>query len=224
MKATVQFVKERFGVFNDLMFDGKLPQVPIGLTRSKHMLGYCSCRKTRTIFAPVPAEQFGLKINSLVDLPQTQLEDIIIHEMIHLYIGVNHLDDLSAHGPRFRAMMDDLNRRFDRHIAVSIKLDSQGRDQLAQKDRTRVLVVATVEFHDGRTGFKVLPKVQPTVRKFYNGMKRAPEVRDVRLFFTDNTFFYDYPRSGRLAVHICDSTALQTAIAGAVRIVPGDLA
>lgn len=223
MKATIQYVQERFRHFNELMFGGELPEVPIGLTHSKRMLGYCSCRKESSLFGLRTNRTFSLKINNLVDLPESCLEDIIIHEMIHLYIGVKRLDDLSAHGPLFRKMMTDLNSRFDRHISVSVRLDSEKRDQLARKDHKRQTIVAAVEFTDGRYGFKVLPKVRKTVMQFAKGMKQVPNVKSLRIVVTSNPFFYDYPRSGRLAVHIVNEETLNTALEGSAPCVLGAL-
>lgn len=39
MKATIPYVEKRFEEFNQLMFDGQLPKLPIELSNAKTFLG-----------------------------------------------------------------------------------------------------------------------------------------------------------------------------------------
>ena len=61
-------------------------------------------------------QMFGGKLpkipveNTRVDLPEREVEDTIIYEMIHYHIGYNWLEDASAHGPLFLSIMNE-----DRH-------------------------------------------------------------------------------------------------------------
>ena len=49
MKATIPYVETKFEKFNQLMFDGKLPQLPIELSDAKTFLGMCVYKKRRTL-------------------------------------------------------------------------------------------------------------------------------------------------------------------------------
>ena len=64
---------------------------------------------------------FRLRINTRIDLPEEEIEDTIIHEMIHYFIEVNKMEDSSAHGPLFLHMMNTINEKFGRHLTVSRK-------------------------------------------------------------------------------------------------------
>ena len=107
---------------------------------------------------------FGGKLSKIpVEL---RIEDTIIHEMIHYYIGYNRLEDASAHGPLFLSIMNEINRKFGRNLTVSHKSTKEQREQLQDK-RSHYHVIAVVNFHDGRTGIKVLPRVLRSILYYY---------------------------------------------------------
>ena len=121
MKATIPYVEKKFEEFNQLIFDGKLPKLPIELSDAKSFLGLCVYKKRRTLLGKVVCYDFKLRINTRIDLDEAEVEDIIIHEMIHYYIGYNGIVDSSAHGRVFRQLMMEINERYGRHIRVSHK-------------------------------------------------------------------------------------------------------
>ena len=51
MKATEGFVKEKFDEFNKLIFNNKLPNIPIKIGKAKTQLGSISYKKRTTINA-----------------------------------------------------------------------------------------------------------------------------------------------------------------------------
>ena len=89
MKATVPYIEQKFEVFNRQMFGGKLPKIPVELSDAKTFLGQCVYKKRRKPFGKTELYDFRLRINTRVDLPEREIEDTIIHEMIHYYIGYN---------------------------------------------------------------------------------------------------------------------------------------
>ena len=106
MKATIPYIEKKFDEFNRLIFEGKLPRIPIELSNAKTFLGQCVYKKRRRPFGKPKLYDFRLRINTRIDLPEQELEDTIIHEMIHYYIGYNKLEDASSHGPLFLQMMN----------------------------------------------------------------------------------------------------------------------
>lgn len=99
MTATIPFIQKVFDRFNALCFEGVLPAVPIVLTRAGTFLGKMEYKSRRDFFGIVSSHyDFRLKISTGFDLTQEELEDVIIHEMIHYYIAYRNLRDSSAHG------------------------------------------------------------------------------------------------------------------------------
>ncbi|MDO4497365.1 MAG: SprT-like domain-containing protein [Bacteroidales bacterium] len=125
MKATKEYVEQKFGEYNQLMFDGQLPPLPIELGHARGYLGKLCYKKKRNFWGRTTCFDFKMRINAALDMSESLLEDTIIHEMIHYYIGYKKLKDTSPHGQLFRAMMKDINTRFDRHITISVKLGNQ---------------------------------------------------------------------------------------------------
>ena len=126
MIATVPFLEKRFETFNHLYFEDALAPVPV------RSLGACTYKKRRKLFGGVKYYGFRIRISTKFDLPENELEDILLHEMIHYEILSNQWRDTSAHGKLFRARMKELNERYGRHVTVSYRLSDQQRQQLAK--------------------------------------------------------------------------------------------
>ena len=216
MKATIPYVEKKFEEFNRLMFDGKLPMLPIELSDAKTFLGVCVYKKRRTLLGKTVCYDFKLRINTRIDLDEAEVEDIIIHEMIHYYIGYHGIVDTSAHGRVFREMMKGINERFGRHIKVSHRPTQEQKEQLCGK-RRRWRMVAFVVFKDGRTGIKVLPRIAEKVVNYYNVVGRESCIERIEMYMTDDVFFNRYPSSSALRVHYIDRTEAERHLAGAER-------
>lgn len=216
MKATIPYVEKKFEEFNRLMFDGKLPRLPIELSDAKTFLGICVYKKRRTLLDKTVCYDFKLRINTRIDLDEAEVEDIIIHEMIHYYIGYHGIVDTSAHGRVFRQMMQEINERFGRHIRVSHKPTQEQREQL-YGDKQHWHMVALVLFKDGRTGIKVLPRIADKIVRYYNAVGREGSIERIEMYRTNDVFFNRYPNSSALRVHYIDRAEAERHLEGAER-------
>jgi len=154
MIATQDFLVKRFETFNHAYFDGALPPVPIKLGRAVRSLGSCTYKKRRKLFGKQEYYDFCLHISTRYDLPEDELEDILLHEMIHYEILVNQRQDTSAHGRLFRARMKQFNEQYGRHISVSHR---HALPPVAAPKDLKPQLVALVHMKDGRIGVKRLP-------------------------------------------------------------------
>jgi hypothetical protein len=122
VKASVEYIQAHFDEYNRQYFGGQLPTLPIKLSHAKGFLGKVTFVKRRQwLFGPYRNENFVLRINVRIDLPEELVQDTILHEMIHYYIAVNQWKDTSAHGRLFRAEMARINAAGNRHIRISYK-------------------------------------------------------------------------------------------------------
>lgn len=121
MIATLPFLENKFEELNNLVFGGKLPKPLIKLSKAKTYLGQCAFKRRRSLLGKTHLEDFRLRFSTRYDLAAEELEDIVLHEMIHYYIGINQLKDTSAHGKIFRQLMENINRLYHRHITISQK-------------------------------------------------------------------------------------------------------
>ncbi len=162
MIPTIPYIERKFEEFNKQMFAGELPPIPIVLSDAKTFLGKCVYKKRLGKDGKIEYYDFKLRINTRIDLPENEVEDTLIHEMIHYFIGYKRLEDASSHGPLFMHIMNTINEKYGRNITVTFKGTSEQQEQLVDK-KQRYHVVALVKFHDGKTGIKVLPRVVQSI-------------------------------------------------------------
>jgi len=197
VRPTVEYIEQRFLEFNDLMFHGSLPLPTIVLSNVKSYVGACTYRKRRKLFGGTEFYDFKLRFNTRVDLHQEELDDTIIHEMIHYSILLGKRRDASAHGPLFREMMSQINHDYNRHITISHK---GSRDEFLDTKR-KMRNIAVVRFKDGKVGIKVLPQNSTNVMSYYRKASSSTEVQSIMIYRSDNQFFSKFPCSSALRVH-----------------------
>lgn len=217
MRVTIPYIEQKFEEYNRQMFGGQLPKIPIVLSNAKTFLGQCACKQRRKASGKVELYDFRLRFNVRIDLPEQVVEDTVIHEMIHYYIGYRQLKDTSAHGELFQRMMNEINRKYGRHLTVSHKGTDEQRQQL-QDTRRRYHVVAVVTFHDGRTGIKVLPRVLQRILFYYSNVSANRDIKSVRLYMSNNVFWNRYPNSSALKVHFLEDAEIEKQLEGAERM------
>ena len=209
MKATIEYVERKFKEYNELMFGGRLPMIPVKLSDVKSYLG--KCKYCIRVLADGRREcyNFEMLINTRIDLPENVVEDVIIHEMIHYFIQYNGLSDTSAHGAIFKSIMNSINSTFGRNICVTYKgmpnecFEAQGNNQLKWH------VIAVMYFNDGNVGIKVLPRYESKIIDYYNKVITATNVNLVELYLHNNPFFNKYPTSTALKVYPIECDVLQ---------------
>ncbi len=199
------------------MFAGKLPKLPIELSDAKTFLGMCVYKKRKLDDGKEEKYDFRLRINTRIDLPEQEVEDTIIHEMIHYFIGVNQMEDTSSHGPLFLHIMNTINEKFGRHLTVSHKGTKEQNEQ-AIDTKPRWHVIATVRFKNGKFGIKVLPRVLPRILNYYNTFGANKDVTSIELFMSNNPFFNRFPNSGALNAIYAEETEIMEQLKGAEKM------
>ena len=113
--------------------------------------------------------------------------------------------------------MNEINRKYGRHLTVSRKSTKEQREQLQDK-RSHYHVIAVVNFHDGRTGIKVLPRVIRSILYYYNKVLTSREINSIQLYMSNNVFFNRYPNSSALKVHFLEADEISKQLEGAERM------
>ena len=87
-KITIPYIQKKFDDFNRQYFGNLLPPIPVKLSNAKTFLGKVCFRKERKLFSRKwHYSDFILRINTRIELPEEMVEEIILHEMIHLYVN-----------------------------------------------------------------------------------------------------------------------------------------
>lgn len=185
MRPTLAFVVERFNHFNRLIFKPALPPITLKVGNGRRALGSF---KYPLNYPPTKERGRGecsITISQAYDRPQAEIEDVIIHEMIHYCVWLNHVVEPS-HGPEFRRLMDAINRAYGRSITITEHLD----DQTRQTDtRARIHCIVATTMPDGSKAFACFAKTAA------GQIKRTLEANGFKLswYVSTDPFFNRYP-------------------------------
>ena len=113
MIPTVAFIQRMFNVFNARFFDNQLPHIEIKLCKTKRIFGKFVYIKGGYRDLPVRIE-----ISQYFDYPQKNVEEVLIHEMIHYYLCVNNIREKDPHGLYFMAVANGINKASDYNITA----------------------------------------------------------------------------------------------------------
>lgn len=194
MIASIPFVQKTFDRFNAECFEGVLPAVPIVLTKAGTFLGKMEYKSRRDFFGIISSHyDFRLKISTGFDLAQEELEDVVIHEMIHYYIAYRNLPDSSVHGETFRRIMDTINQKYGRHITV--RHHGEPEQNLVRNGNTQYkkhyLCVST--FLDGNKGITVCASTK--IFELYRLLPKYYDITKMEWYGSIDPFFDRFPRA-----------------------------
>ena len=210
MVPTLSFVAETFHRYNALIFGAALPLPRFVLTRARTFQGKLVFRRRRTSRGMV-CEDFEMRVSTLFDQTEEEWEDVVIHEMIHLHVAASGLRDSSAHGPVFRRIMTEINRRHGRHITVSgITTESQ---RTADKVvRGHYMCIARLS--DGRHG--VAPVAKSRIVSLWESLSHFPGVESYIWVGSVDPWFNRFPRVMTPKFYIASESDLRAHLKGAL--------
>lgn len=215
MIANVPFIEKKFDEFNELMFGGELKMIPIELSKRKGQVASFSCRLYKIFFLKKKYIDPKFTFSTRYDYTERQLEDVIIHEMIHYYIRFKGMKDEGSHGPIYVKIMNEINQKFGRNI--TIKQDTKDVGLVDTKPKQRI--IAVLEKKDGTVGIKVLPRNETKIHAYCKRINSAKNMASIILYMSTNPFFSKYPSSSALYIHPINRTELQTQLTGA-KLIP----
>lgn len=96
-------MKKDYDMLNTKMFGGKLRPVRLKWMINKSKVGIMTYNGTEIDY---------VGISTFYKMTRQQYLDVLAHEMIHVYLDQMNLNEKDHHGPRFMAMVKDLNARF----------------------------------------------------------------------------------------------------------------
>ena len=94
-----------FKHFNNCYFNNSLPQPKIKVTPSHDFVGYCSYTQSGR-----QRYNYTITLSSCYDMSEECLDGVILHEMIHLFLFYNHIEDNGDHGREFTKIAKRFNR------------------------------------------------------------------------------------------------------------------
>lgn len=205
MTPTVEYLEERFDTFNRMCFDGALPRIPIKQSRARTFVGRLIYRPVRDWRGRVVRrEDFVLRISTYFDLPEAEIEDTLIHEMIHYWIAWKGIKDTSSHGKEFRRIMKEINALHGRHLTISHKSTPEEQDR---DTRVRDHYFCVSQLADGRTALTVA--AQPGIARIRRAFRWSPSIRSQTWYHSRDPWFNRYPHCRSPKIFPVDPAVLQ---------------
>ena len=187
-ELTVDYLRQAFEHYNDLIFEGKLPLPKLKWSRAKTRLGQMACKR-KISWGRTKYYDFTISVSNYYKLTKEEIDDVLIHEMIHYSIAYTGLKDTSAHGIVFRGMMDKINRTFNRHITISVRTRNLKPRTLQQhKD----YLILALEMKDGKY---FLSSVNPSAAgKLAISLALVHEIKHYAWYQSQDEYFRSMPR------------------------------
>lgn len=204
MKADLGLINQSFEHFNELCFNSILPKPSFQLRNAKSYLGKFVVKKPRFF----GSRQYSIRISTRYDLEQAQIEDILIHEMIHYYLDFTHTRDTSSHGKKFKEMMTEINDRYGRHMTISVKTRN------LRSNTKHKHIVAVITMCNSKTGIMVCAKTR--VKAIYRQLTTTPMISEVKWYVSENDFFDQYPRSRNAKIFYLSEVGIKDALTDAI--------
>ena len=204
MRPDINFVKQKFSQFNGEFFGGELNELPIKLSNSRSTLGCFVHPRNQPDHLERGVGECYIRISTRLDFPQSEVEDTIIHEMIHYWIYFKRLKDSSAHGKIFRAKMEEINRVSGRNLKVSHRLSNE---EANSDTHTRNNLICVTEWTDGRTGITVCARTR--IFEIDRIMRSQPTLTRLEWFWSRDVWFNRFPISRVAKVYYADPDDLR---------------
>ena len=189
MKPTISFLLHTFKWVNRDIFDNSLPPIEFKIGNAASYSGKFFHPTTQIGFLrTTPNINPYIVISRRYDIPATQIEDIVIHELIHYYIYLSGIKDSSPHGKRFLEIMLQINRDHGRHISVSTRINPQTQ---ATDTRTRKKYICISHLETGDLGITICGKT--SVLRLHQAISRIPSVKKTEWHISINPWFNRFP-------------------------------
>lgn len=118
IRITRDYAKWCFNHFNDLIFGFMVPDTVFCLANFERIASRFTPRKYDVEDSDEWVLIPTIYLNENLFLTDQEWQDVILHEMIHIYLWDNNAEDEQPHGLNFLATMRYINKTYKRHIRV----------------------------------------------------------------------------------------------------------
>lgn len=184
MVLTIGFISENFHKFNKEYFNDELQTPSFEITRVKSYLGQYHWKYS---FDGDLIENV-IRISNMFDRSETDYQNTIIHEMIHLYIRQNHIKDTRRHHGRvFNSIADRINRQGGWHIARTDSIEGCG---LTDKSSVQTYYIGCFYSGGSKKYFKF--RINPKYLEYYKNKfdKYQKHYQDAFVFTSEDDKAY----------------------------------
>lgn len=118
MIPTTDFLYSKFDEFNTMFFNDELPFIKITVNRSKNCHGCFHSVICRDCNNVKHQRAKLITISKYYDVSAKEIEETLIHEMIHYYICHKAIKDNNSHGYKFREIAKQISDSSEYDITI----------------------------------------------------------------------------------------------------------
>lgn len=191
MQIDTEWIAVNFDRFNKENFGGRLTPPKFSVNNARTRLGSMAFKWKRSLFKRETYD-YVIRLSNYYDIPEVEFQNVLLHEMIHYYIAVNHFKDDSVHGTMFRSIAQRINKQ-GWHVVV--RTDTR-KWPVAERNRKKVItrkrIVLAASTTDGKYFLSVIDP--GSVRKVKLQIARTPQIREARWFESSDDYFQQFPQ------------------------------
>ena len=191
MQIDTEWIAVNFDRFNKENFGGLLTPPKFSVNNARTRLGSMAFKWKQSLFKRETYD-YVIRLSNYYDIPEVEFQNVLLHEMIHYYIAVNHFKDDSVHGTMFRSIAQRINKQ-GWHVVV--RTDTR-KWPVAERNRKKVItrkrIVLAASTTDGKYFLSVIGP--GSVRKVKLQIARTPQIREVRWFESSDDYFQQFPQ------------------------------
>ncbi len=193
MELTARYLKERFKELNETYFDSELPMPLLAVSKARTRMGTFSFRKVKGgFFGREKKVDFAIRISEYFRQTEEEIDDTLLHEMIHYKIAYKNMKDSSPHGHLFHQEMERLNA-LGRHITVTV---AQTAALVVRQQVHKLRLVLAMESVDKTYYLSVInPAYKNYVERQLNSL---PTITRHQWVVTTDPYFNDFPQARSL--------------------------
>lgn len=190
MQIDTAWMERQFDRFNKEYFGAGLPRPKYLVNNARTRLGSMTFKWKRT-WRKQETYDYAIRLSNYYDVAEIEFQNVLLHEMIHYYIAVNHFKDDSVHGMMFRSIAERINK-YGWHIVVRTDTRNWPVAVRNQNRLRRSRMVLAAHTTDGKYFFSVIGP--GSIRKVKRQLVFHPQIREVRWLETDDAYFQDFPQ------------------------------
>ncbi|WP_077196240.1 SprT-like domain-containing protein [Prevotella ihumii] len=188
MELTIDYLHEAFDKYNHLYFKGELTKPTLKLSKAKTTLGQLRFKRKKS-FGRTTLYDFTIAISTYYNLSQEEIDDVIIHEMIHYYIRNKGIQDTSPHGEVFCRMMNAINKQYGRHITIS---ERRATYEVRQPEKDKIYLVLALQTNDGK--YVLSSVARASIRTLEPLIRRTPQIIAHDWYLSTDPYFSTMPQ------------------------------
>ena len=180
-------LKAWFTQFNRDYFNDELPEPRLLLSHSRTHLGSMSYKRRISWRGMKPCD-YTIRISTFYNCGEREWQNILLHEMIHLYIASKRMKDTSSHGKLFRQYMEHLNNNHGWNIRIST---ATRKWQTTKTPEKKIRTVLALRLKNGNCFLSVINPQY--IHLLQRKLQTVPDIEYYRWMETDDNFFCDFP-------------------------------